>query len=146
MKTPCRYPGCRALLDKSGYCQAHASSAPRRHTDYNKQVRAKDAALAEAHRIRKGKRWLSLRKIVLSANPLCSDPFGVHARRASTETATQVHHIKGLAEHPELAYDFDNLCALCSTCHARIEREVRSSTGDAPTPCKPSSPPRWGIC
>lgn len=31
--------------------------------------------------------------------------------------ATEVHHIKELKEHPELALEDDNLISLCSKCH-----------------------------
>ena len=54
--------------------------------------------------------------------PLCEDPFKDHERRDDTETAKQVHHVKGLATHPELAYDLDNLMSVCTRCHAKLER------------------------
>lgn len=34
--------------------------------------------------------------------------------------ATLVHHVKHLRDHPELAYDRDNLMPLCHDCHERI--------------------------
>lgn len=63
--------------------------------------------------------------MVLSMRPLCEDPHGDHARRNRTATATQVHHIKRLATHPELAFDFDNLLAVCTACHAKLGVQER---------------------
>jgi len=125
MKSPCKYPGCRALLESSGYCPDHQSSAPNPHKNYDTHVRAKDPALAEAHRIRRTARWVRVRNLKLSDNPLCEDPFEDHARRNTTETAAQVHHIKGLITNPELAFHFDNLLSVCTGCHARLEAQVR---------------------
>jgi 5-methylcytosine-specific restriction endonuclease McrA len=125
MKTPCHYPGCPALLNKGGYCQAHAASKPKRHTIYNKHVRSKDPALANAHKIRKSRAWERVRRLQLADHPLCADPFGMHSRCDLTETATQVHHIIGLVERPDLWNTQTNLQSLCTACHARIEREVR---------------------
>ena len=126
MRKPCNYPACRALIENGAYCAEHADKAQKRHRIYDERVRASDPALAIAAAIRSSPRWKRLQRIKLLTNPLCEDPFGQHARRQVTETATQVHHIKGLATNPGLAYDMDNLMSVCTRCHARIEREVRS--------------------
>jgi 5-methylcytosine-specific restriction protein A len=34
----------------------------------------------------------------------------------------EVHHIKRVKNHPELAYDLSNLKTLCGKCHARVTR------------------------
>jgi 5-methylcytosine-specific restriction endonuclease McrA len=34
----------------------------------------------------------------------------------------EVHHMKRVKDHPELAYDLKNLTTLCGRCHARITR------------------------
>ncbi len=125
MKIPCKHPGCRALLDKSGYCQAHASSAPRRNALYDKHVRAKDSALSGASAIRNSTRWRKVRLLKLSQDPLCEDPHGDHARRNDTATGSQVHHIQGLATHPELAFVWSNLMSVCTKCHAKLEAQAR---------------------
>jgi len=125
MRCPCRHPGCNALLPRSGFCEAHAHKKQQPQKDYDKYVRANDPALAMAARIRSSIRWRKVRRMKLSCYPLCEDPFGVH--KDSTESAIQVHHIKGLATHPELAYDMTNLMSVCSKCHAKIERQVRMS-------------------
>jgi thymidylate synthase (FAD) len=33
-----------------------------------------------------------------------------------------VHHVASVVEHPELAYDFDNLITVCQDCHANLHR------------------------
>jgi 5-methylcytosine-specific restriction enzyme A len=132
MKTPCRHPGCSALLTKSGYCATHQASAPRQHTLYDRYVRQRDPALAMAARIRNSARWKTVRRQVLDAYPLCADPHGEHQRQGTTRTATEVHHITGLAESPELAFESSNLSPLCSRCHARIEREHRKHAATRP--------------
>jgi predicted HNH restriction endonuclease len=40
-------------------------------------------------------------------------------------TASQVHHIEGLAARPDLAYTWSNLMSVCTRCHALLEREMR---------------------
>jgi len=34
----------------------------------------------------------------------------------------EVHHVKPVRTHPDLAYDLDNLKTLCVRCHSRITR------------------------
>lgn len=41
----------------------------------------------------------------------------LHGEDAKIRRATQVHHIKELREHPELAFADDNLISLCAQCH-----------------------------
>ena len=130
MKRPCSYPGCPTLLDKSGYCESHKASAPKRHKVYDRHIRHRDPALAEAARIRSSPRWRQVRKQMLADYPLCQDPHGEHQRAGVTRSATQVHHIQGLTTRPDLAFHRENLMAVCSGCHARLEREVRSSATD----------------
>ena len=134
MKSPCRYPGCRALLDKSGYCAAHKSSSRNASRDYDRGRRKKDPALAEARRIRSSARWRKVRLLVLSDSPLCADPFRDHDKRGTTETAKQVHHIQGLASRPDLAFTWSNLMPVCTRCHARLEQEAKTPRHDQQDP------------
>jgi 5-methylcytosine-specific restriction endonuclease McrA len=132
---PCNHPGCPSLVKGSvRYCANHEHKNGEHHRQYNKLVRAKDPALALAHKIRKSPAWLKLRRQMLYANPLCADPFGKHARANTTESASQVHHIKGLRTHPELWNHHDNLQCLCTGCHSVIEQAVRRATKDEPEP------------
>lgn len=41
--------------------------------------------------------------------------------------ATEVHHIKELEDHPELALDLDNLQSLCWDCHEKTKDHRRCS-------------------
>jgi 5-methylcytosine-specific restriction enzyme A len=41
----------------------------------------------------------------------------------------EVHHIKRVKHHPELAYDLENLKTLCVSCHAKV---TAIETGIAP--------------
>lgn len=62
----------------------------------------------------------------MASNPTCEDPYGEHAKRNTMAQTKQVHHVRGLATHPELAFDESNLMSVCWTCHARLESEARS--------------------
>lgn len=124
MKTPCRHPGCSALLDRSGYCDAHADRACAPAKDYDRHRRAVIPHLAHAARVRSSAAWQRLRRLKLSMSPLCQDPHGDHARANQTDTASQVHHIEPLATHPDLGLELSNLMSVCTRCHARLEREV----------------------
>jgi 5-methylcytosine-specific restriction protein A len=67
-------------------------------------------------------RWGKLRRLKLSASPLCE--------RCIVEDkivpATQVHHIKSFMEVEDaetryaLAFDYENLQSLCSACHSKL--------------------------
>jgi len=123
MKHPCRYPGCPALLGQRGYCPTHQDSESNASKDYERKRKA-DPALALAAKIRSSGRWRKVSKQKLRRNPLCEDPLDTHGE--NTQTARQVHHVKGLREHPELAYELGNLMSVCTRCHAKLEeREKR---------------------
>jgi 5-methylcytosine-specific restriction protein A len=65
------------------------------------------------------RRWRRLREIFLARYPICSDPSGCHEREGRCEIASEVHHKIPRLERPDLAYDEDNLEALCKSCHSR---------------------------
>lgn len=69
--------------------------------------------------------WQRVQRSVLNRNPLCCDPLGQHAADNRIEPATQVHHIRPLVTHPDLAFDRDNLAAVCTGCHSQIEQRER---------------------
>jgi 5-methylcytosine-specific restriction protein A len=138
MKSPCRYPGCAALIDKHGYCQAHKSASKQNRRDYEKYRRNLNPELKRSQDIRSTPRWKRVRLLKLSMNPLCEDPLGLHPHKSVT--AAQVHHIKALVTHPELAFDFENLMSVCHACHSKVEKQ---------TPRKrdvPPDEPFIGIC
>lgn len=106
---------------------SHSQRLGRMHADkaYDQTRRAVDPALAQAKQIRSRAQWRRLRAIVLGKQPLCADPWGVHARTGRVEVATEVDHIVGLREAPALAYTESNLQGLCSACHARKSKAER---------------------
>lgn len=119
--TPCRHPGCAALVP-SGYCELH-----RRHsakTVYDQTRRKADPVLARNDKIRSGGNWKKCREINRAQNPLCFDPFKDHGGWPVPMTDT--HHILPLATHPHLAYDQSNLVSLCRACHNKIEQMERA--------------------
>ena len=106
----CCVPGCGALVDDGQYCDVHRRvssdgdervSASRRGYDY---------------------RWRQLRRMVLSAHPLCADPFNVHAADGVVVLATDVHHVVPLSSGAasQVLNRMDNLQPLCHSCHSRV--------------------------
>ena len=105
------------------------SGCPRHAREASEVRRQSDGALALAKRLRSSKRWQMARAWVLAQGPLCADPYGHHARFAETVLAAEVDHIIGLALRPDLAFERENLQALCLTCHAEKsagERKART--------------------
>jgi len=100
------------------------STVPTSPSTYDATTRRDDPALALAASLRSGARWQRLRLWFRQRNPLCRDPFGFHAGRPTP--ASQVHHIIGLTEAPQLAFKADNLASLCQRCHAQVEALERA--------------------
>lgn len=100
-------PGCPNLAG-DGYCDDHRDQSPKARAD-----RGRGSAASRGY----GHRWRKLRKMKLHANPVCEDPFGIHAQRGEVEPAVDVDHIR-----PRSAGGADslaNLQALCHACHSR---------------------------
>jgi 5-methylcytosine-specific restriction protein A len=73
----------------------------------------------EDNRFYASARWLKLRLSKLRENPLCEGC----ERQGLVTAAVHVHHVKPRKPHPELAYEWANLEALCLPCHnAQQER------------------------
>jgi len=51
------------------------------------------------------------RKMVIADRPLCED--------CDTEQSTDVHHTRGLADHPQDLCDASQVMALCHSCHSK---------------------------
>ena len=67
-----------------------------------------------------GTAWTKLRKVILKRdNYECQEC----KRQGGYSKATDVHHIKHLETHPELALYDDNLESLCAACHNRAHPE-----------------------
>ena len=80
----------------------------------------------------KGRRWQRVRKLILARQPVCPDPYGLHAGRVVP--TQEVDHIVPHHGQRELFWDAANLWALCRECHAEKTRREKSSRE------KPSSP------
>jgi 5-methylcytosine-specific restriction protein A len=94
----CPYPGCPNLN-----CEEHR---PRR-------IDARPSSAVRGY----GRRWQHLRLSFLRANPLCADPFGLHANSGETVAAVHVDHIKPKKEGG--LDEWSNLQGLCHSCHSR---------------------------
>lgn len=71
-------------------------------------------------------RWRRLRASVLRRDGyLCRYCLRYGRRRQ----ATTVHHIEHADEHPELAYNADNLISLCEACHNKAHPEKAKNAG-----------------
>lgn len=98
-----------------------------RHKTYRdtyEEKRKNDPDLFKAKRIRSSGRWQRVRSFFLKRNPLCNDPFGLHKNMHQVIAAREVHHIISLVVDPTKAFDMDNLQALCTACHSRVENTV----------------------
>lgn len=86
------------------------------------RAKKKTSSKAEAAKIYNSPIWKGLRLQRLAAHPICEI--------CGKEFATEVHHIKpfmkyyGL-ERLQVAYDSDNLIALCEKCHHNLHNEDR---------------------
>lgn len=86
-----------------------------------RKSRYDDKDQADLQKLRTGKQWARLRKMFLADNPLCADPFGVHAAEGVITPAQEVHHVKPAGDNRHLFYAPNNLASLCRMCHNRIE-------------------------
>ncbi len=120
---PCRHPGCGALVKSGvGYCAAHVTSSA--------SYRADKARADETHvRMRRASNWRKVSELVRQRCPLCCDPFNRHGDMP--EPARQVHHVESFEQRPDLAFDLSNLAAVCTGCHAEVERRHRAGEGTA---------------
>ena len=105
--TPCRHPGCGALLATPGYCDAH--QIDRRQWDSNaaKRQRQEKRALPTSSAA-----WRALRAQVLREEPLCRECL----RRGVLCAASVVDHRDGDSHNNARS----NLQPLCSRCHSRL--------------------------
>ena len=104
---PCRFPGCPNLVrGSSGYCE-----------DHQPEERTYDRGRGSAAKRGYGARWRKLRGMVLAAQPLCADPFGIHAEAGEVVPSTDVDHI--IPREQGGRDVFENLQGLCKSCHSR---------------------------
>lgn len=63
----------------------------------------------------RSKRWKSVRFLAKRRD-------GFACAECSARGRLEVHHVKPIKTHPELAFELSNLLSLCPSCHARITR------------------------
>jgi 5-methylcytosine-specific restriction enzyme A len=80
-----------------------------------------EARRTEAHRFYCGRPWIKVRAMVLARQPLCVDCQAL----GRVVVAREVHHVAARREHPELAYDLDNLVGLCTMHHMKRRKGER---------------------
>jgi 5-methylcytosine-specific restriction protein A len=95
---PCLQARCDKLV-KSGYCREH----DRERID---SIRQRTVSIADY----KTKRWYRLRRLVLTAQPVCSRP-------GCDRISEEVDHIKPVEDGGPM-WEQSNLQALCHSCHS----------------------------
>ena len=82
---------------------------------------------------RSGGRWKKTRAMYIKRHPLCEDPHGCHEACGVAAVAEEIHHIIRAQDctHAE-AFDFNNLAALCCSCHAKISSRERFENRSCP--------------
>jgi len=105
--TPCRHPGCAALVDSPGYCSVHQPEQRQWDSGLRKRQRQKTRALAT-----NSGAWRALRAQVLRGEPLCR----ACQQNDVITAATVVDHIDGDSHNNE----WENLMPLCASCHGRL--------------------------
>lgn len=99
---------------------------------YNRLHRATDPALAAAQTIRNSVRWKRVRSAYRLEHPMCE----LCRKAGRLEPARQVDHIVPLEISLELAFEWTNLQALCTKCHALKSQEERKPKGDEEMPAE----------
>lgn len=72
------------------------------------------------------KEWQAVRHAVLERDGWACQHCGEIRR-------LEVHHVKRVADHPELAFDPDNCLTLCGSCHTA---ETNKELGRVPNPAR----------
>ena len=103
--TPCRHPGCAALLSTPGYCDSHQSDSRQWDTNAIKRQRQKSRALPT-----NSASWRRIRAHVLREEPTCRRC----ALQGIVRAANVVDHIDGDSHNNGR----DNLQSICSRCHS----------------------------
>lgn len=103
---PCAFPGCPELIEHGKtHCYAHERAAQREYNRYKRDPNSN---------ARYGRRWREIRQRFVSENPLCEEC----AKEGRLTPAEEVHHIIPMSHGG--THDWNNLMALCKSCHSRI--------------------------
>ena len=105
--TPCRYPGCAAVLATPGYCDRHRVAV---HRDYGRARRGFDTEVG----FYQSARWRTVRAAFLREHPLCR----VCAARGRVVAAVVADHVVPLKDGGA-RFDWANLTGCCVSCHNR---------------------------
>lgn len=105
--TPCRYPGCAAVVPVPGYCDQHRVAV---HRDYGRARRGFDAEV----NFYQSREWRRVRAAFLREHPLCA----ACEARGRVVPAVVADHVQPLKDGG-LRFDWANLQALCVSCHNR---------------------------
>lgn len=117
---PCAHRGCPEIVRDGRFCAQHKADA--QAYDKNRGVSSQRGY---------GSRWRRLRKMVLNANPICADPWGVHRKTGEVVPATDVDHI--VPRSAGGTDELDNLQALCHQCHSKKTAAVDRGFGNQPS-------------
>ena len=60
--------------------------------------------------------WKNIRASHIMQHPLCE----LCLKEDKVKPTEDIHHILGILKYPDLAYNTDNLLALCKECHSKI--------------------------
>ena len=119
--TPCRHPGCGAVLTTPGYCDAHRAG---QHRDYGRARRGFDTELG----FYQSAAWRALRAALLRAHPLCR----LCEARGLLVAAKVVDHIIPIKDGGA-RYDISGMQCVCIKCHnAKSARETAKRRAAGP--------------
>lgn len=115
---PCRYPGCPAVLPRSGYCQTH------QREEYRQQDRQRLSSRERGY----DSTWQRESRAYLAENPLCA----TCQAEGWVTAATIVDHVKPHHGNQQLFWDRSNWRSSCKPCHdAKTARESAFGRGPA---------------
>ena len=72
-------------------------------------------------RVHRSWKWRKHSERYRAKNPLCCDPFGIHARQGMPVPAHTVDHIVPLSQGGH-AWEDSNKRSLCWSCHGRVSQ------------------------
>ena len=107
-KRPCAKPGCPGLVDPpERYCSDHAAYGAAKQQEHDNW---RGTSCSRGY----DRAWRAVAALALRRD--CGTCQYCLARKI-VSTATEVHHIKPVAEYPLLRLVLSNLVSLCHPCH-----------------------------